>query len=120
MKDQLRARLEQLSAAFGRLTQREQVMVLGGGVGGLLFILLIIGLLVSGAISRAERRVKQKTETLTQVLQLQGEYRAKQQAQRDLIAQLGRTRVSLTKHVEDAARASGIEIGRMQPQEGEP
>jgi hypothetical protein len=122
MKEQLRARLDQVSAAFGRLTQREQVIVIGGGVGGILFILLMIGMLISGAIGRAEDRVKTKTEALTQVLQLQGEYRAKQQEQKDLMAQLSRAKVGLVKHVSEAARQAGIEkdIGRMQPEEREP
>ena len=122
LTDALRSRLDALSLAFSRLTQREQVVVLGGGAVTGLMILIIIGALVSSAITRAEGRVKSKTGKLTQILELQGEYKAKERGQQDLKRQLSRSKVKLVKLVEDAARQAGInkEIGRMQPQKGEP
>jgi hypothetical protein len=118
----LKNRLEAISAAFARLNQREQVFVLGGAVGGILFILLLIGTLVGSAIGRAETRVKQQTDALAQVMLLQGEYKAKQNAQKEVLAQLSRSQVPLIKQVEDAARAAGIDkdVGKMQKNDGDP
>ena len=69
---ELMRRLEELRAAFGRLTQREQLMVLGGGGVAVVLVLALIGVLVGSALSNAERRVKVKTEQLVEVIELQG------------------------------------------------
>jgi len=121
MRDEINARIDALRLAFSRLTQREQMIVVGGSAGGLLFILAVIGMMMSSAISSAERRVGEKLRTLNQVMALQDEYRAKQATQRDALAELRRNKgVRLVSLVESAARSAGIEIGRLQPQDGEP
>ena len=114
--DSLKSKLEPLRAAFGRLTQQEQLMVMAGvGVVVVLF-LIILSLAVSGAIDRAEHRVTVKTDQLTQVLQLQGEYRARALEREARLKELGRRLVSV---VEDTARQAGVEIGQLKPEEGE-
>jgi hypothetical protein len=111
---------EQVRAAFGRLTQREQFIVLGGGAAAVLTIFLLIGLLVSSAISKAENRVKLKTDQLTQVLQLQGEYKTRKREREAKLRELGRSNVKLVSLVEDLARQAGVEIGQVKSEEGEP
>ena len=56
------ARLANVRQAFNRLSQQEQLMVLFGA--GVLIILILLGLAwgFSSAITRAEHRVKVKTE----------------------------------------------------------
>jgi hypothetical protein len=117
--DKLRAQIVAGQAAFARLTQREQVMVLGGAAGVVLIVLLMLGLLVSSAIDRAEHRVKVKTDQLTQVIQLQGEYRAREQQRQARMKELSRANVRLVSLIEDTARQAGVEIGQLRPDDAE-
>ena len=115
------ARIDQLRMAFGRLTQREQTMVMGGGVGAVLLGLIIITLLVGGAISKTERRITRKTADLQEVLQKQGILRARQQEQKRLLEKVrsgGGSR--LVRVVEDAARQAGFSLGQVRPEDGQP
>lgn len=111
---------QNLRAAFDRLSQREQFIVLGGGAASVLVVFLLIGLLVSSAISKAENRVKVKTDQLTQVLQLQGEYRTRKREREEKLRELGRSNVKLVSLVEDLARQAGAEVGQVKSEEGEP
>ncbi len=109
--------LDELRTAFTRLSQREQLLVAAaGGVGVLLVCTLIFGGL-SAALTRAENRVRSKSQSLTKVLRMQGEYKARKQAQKDRLRGL-RGNVRLTKVVEDAAKSAGIQIGRLERDEG--
>jgi hypothetical protein len=117
----LRARLEALQAAFARLTQREQFLVIGTTLLVCVFVMVGIGWLVGDAIGRAEDRVKIKTEALTEILTKEGEYRAREQSQKARLRSLrGQSKVRLVKIVEDAAKASGVAIGQLSPDDGEP
>ncbi len=112
--------IDSIRLSFGRLTRREQTMVAGGGAAAALIILVVIGMWVSGAITKVENRVAFKTEQLNRILALQGEYKAKQREQREAIQRFTRSKVRLVKLVEDAARAAGVEIGQLKPDEGQP
>ena len=117
----IQERIDGIRIAFGRLTQREQMTVLAGAAVAGLVILIGIGLLISGAIGRAEARVKSKTSALNEIVAMQGEYRARQQAQEARLRQLkGRAGVRLVKLVEDAGRSAGIDIGQLSPDDSEP
>jgi hypothetical protein len=118
--DQLKANLEAARAAFGRLTQREQVIVLAGAASGVVIVLLLIGLLVSSAIDSAEHRVKVKSDQLTQMLALQGEYKAREAQRQARLREIGRSTTRLVSLVEDVARQTGVDIGQLKPEEGEP
>jgi type II secretory pathway component PulM len=112
--------IAQLKEGFGRLTQREQLMVLGCAAAVVLTVFALVGMFVSSAISRAENRVKTKTDQLTQVLQLQGEYKGRQLEREQKLKELGRSNVRLVSIVEDFARQAGVEIGQLKPEDGEP
>lgn len=118
--ERLREQIAKLREAFGRLTQREQLMVLGCGAAVVLTVCALIGMAVSSAISNAENRVKVKTDQLTQVLQLQGEYKARQKERESKLKELGKSNVRLVSLVEDWARQAGVEIGQLKPEDGEP
>ncbi len=120
LRDKLAVKLDALRAAFGRLTQREQLMVIGGGALAILVIMFSVGLLVGSAIDRAEHRVKVKSDQLTQLLQLQGEYKARQAQRQARMRELGRSNVRLVSLVEDLARQAGVDIGQLRPEDGEP
>ena len=112
--------IESARVALGRLSQREQLMALGGMGAGALVILLGLGLAVSSAIRRTEHRVKVKSGQLMEVMAHQGEYRARQREQQARMRELKRNAVRLVHLVEDAARQAGVSIGQLRPEDGEP
>lgn len=118
--EQLRKLLADARAAFTRLTQREQFLVLSAAAGVVLLVLIILGLWVGVAISNAESRVKIKNDQLAQVLQLQGDYRAKKAEREVRLRELSRADVRLVSLIEDTARQAGVEIGQLKPEEGAP
>src|SRR5262245_3586164 len=99
--DKLKLQVDAGKAAFERLSEREQFMVLGGGAAGLLVLMLGVGLLVSSAIDRTEHRVKVKTDQLNQVLELQGEYKAREVDRQARMRELARSNVRLVSLVEE-------------------
>jgi hypothetical protein len=111
--------VEAARAAFSRLTQREQVIVLAGAAGAVVIVLLLIGLLVSSAIDSAEHRVKVKGDQLAQVLALQGEYKAREAQRQARLREIGRSTTRLVSLVEDVARQTGVDIGQLKPEDGE-
>lgn len=106
--------------ALSRLTQREQLMVVGGAAAATLLILLIISMLVTRAIAREQHKVEVKTAQLFGVLALQGEYQTRQAEQAQRMRSLQSSNIRLISLVEDAARQSGVEIGQLRPEDGEP
>lgn len=120
MKEKFLELWAQVRVAFGRLNQREQFAVLGGGAAAVLLVFMLIGLIVANAISKTERRVQVKTDQLAQVLQLQGEYNARKREHDAKLAELRRSNVRLISLVEEAARSAGVEIGQLRPEDGEP
>jgi hypothetical protein len=118
--EKLRQAIDTARLAFSRLTQREQTMVVGGAAAGSLLVLIMIGMLVSGAINKEQHRVEVKTQQLSQVLALQGEYKARQAERAARLRTLGSSNVRLVSLVEDAAKQAGVEIGQLRPEDGEP
>lgn len=118
--ERIRQLIAEARAGFMRLTQREQFMVMGCAAAVAAFIVFLVGLMVSSAITRAEARVKSKTDQLTQVLQLQGDYKARQKERDDKMAELSKSNVRLTALVEDFARQAGVELASLKPEDGEP
>lgn len=118
--DALREQIGNLRASFARLSQREQLLVIVAGAAVALFVFFLVGMSVSSAINTAEKRVKAKTDQLAQVLQLQGEYKARERDREARLRELGRSNLRLVSVVEDVARQAGVEIGQLKPEEGEP
>ena len=112
--------LDSIRMAFERLTQREKLMVVVGGVSGFLVVLLAIALGFSNSISKTEHRINIKTDQLSQLLAMQGEYKARQSEQERRMRELARSKVRLVSLVEEAARKSQVEIGQLRPETGEP
>jgi hypothetical protein len=116
----LKELVDSARVAFGRLSQREQLMALGGGGAGVVVLLLGLGLAVSSAIHRVEHRVKVKSGQLIEVMALQGAYRARQQEQQARMGDLRRSNVRLVHLVEEAAAQAGVNIAQLRPEDGEP
>lgn len=120
MNEKIRQLIDEAKVQFGRFTQREQFMVVGCAAVLAVFILLLIGWGVSRGIASVENRVQVKTQQLKDVLALQGEYKARQQEQASRLKTLGGSPVRLVSLVEEAAKASGVEIGQLRPEDGDP
>jgi len=116
---ELNQQISNLRLLFSQLSQRDQMLAMGGIAGGFLAFLLILFLVLSSSISAAERRVKSKGNTLRQVLALQGNYKQQKSAQDRVLRELKRNKkIRLVSIMEDAARMAGVEIGRLQPKKG--
>tara|TARA_B100000676_G_C17774307_1_gene678418 strand:+ start:34 stop:597 length:564 start_codon:yes stop_codon:yes gene_type:complete len=116
----IRQQIAQWRSAFGRLSQKEQLTALSGASGACLLLLLIIGLMLSSGISSTKHRLKKKSEQLSQVIQLEGEYKAKQAAHKSRLRKLEKSNLRLVSLVEDVAKEIGVEIGQLRPDDGEP
>jgi hypothetical protein len=108
-----------IRVSLSRLTQREQMLIVGGGLGGACLVALIVTLLVGSAITSLQHRLEVKTGQLAQVLALRGEYAARQEERAQRMRTLSSSNVRLVSLVEDAARQAGIEIGQLRPEDGE-
>jgi hypothetical protein len=111
---------EPIRLAYGRLTHREQLSVIVGCIAAAVVLIMGIAFAVNSAITKAEHRVRVKTEQLKQVLSLQGEYKANKQRQGEQLRALGQSRVRLISLVESAAREAGVQIGQLRPEDGDP
>ncbi len=109
-----------IRVSLSRLTQREQMIMVGGGLVSLCLVALIAGILVMGATSRLQHRLEVKTGQMTQVLALRSEYLARQEERAQRLRTLGSSNVRLVSLVEDAAKQAGVEIGQMlRPEDGD-
>ena len=116
----LKQQIQALQQAFNRLGQKERFMAIAGGSGFCLLVLLITGLVLSSEISDAKHRLKKKTEQLLEVMELEGQYKAKQAEHERRIKNLEKSNLRLVSLIEDVAKETGVEIGQLRPEDGEP
>lgn len=115
----LRELRQSLRVALSRLTQREQVLIVGGTLVGLCLVVLIASLVMGNVIAGIQHRLEVKSTQLAQVLALRSDYAARQEERAQRLRTLGSSNVRLVSLVEDAARQAGIEIGQLRPEDGE-
>ena len=115
----LRDLRQSLRVALSRLTQREQMLLVGGSLVALCLVVLIASLLMGNVIAGLQQRLEIKTSQLAQVLALRSDYAARQEERAQRLRTLGSSNVRLVSLVEDAARQAGIEIGQLRPEDGE-
>lgn len=108
-----------IRVSLSRLTQREQMLIVGGSLVSLCLVALIAGLLVMGATQRLQHRLEVKSGQMAQVLALRNEYLARQEERAQRLRTLGSSNVRLISLVEDAAKQAGIEIGQLRPEDGD-
>ena len=111
--------IDELRASFDGLPQSTQLMASASALFGLALLLVIGALLINGGAARSERRISQKTKQLKEVLALQGDYRKREAEQRQQRARLGRSSIRLVSVVDEAARASGVDVKEMKPRDEE-
>lgn len=118
--NRLRELRRALRVAFGRLTQREQFLLVGGGIVATALVCTLAAILLSSAMAKQQHRVDVKTQQLAQVLALRGEYHQRQIEHAQKLKALSGAQVRLVSLVEEAAKTAGIEIGQLRPEDGEP
>lgn len=118
--NKLRELRRALRIAFGRFTQREQFLLVGGSIVGGALLCTLAALLMGQAIAQQQRRVDAKKDQLAQVLALRGEYHQRQAEHAQKLRTLSTSHVRLISLVEDAAKQAGIEIGQLRPEDSEP
>ena len=113
-------RFDGLKLAFSRLPQRDQTLiVLTSGILALVFLVgTTVG--VSLTLKKVSHRLSVKLEELTEVIQLQTDYQARQDERAARMRDLSASQVRLISVVELAAKQAGIEIGQLRPEEGQP
>lgn len=109
-----------LRLAISRLTQREQFFVVGGGILAAAVLLSMGGFILSRAIERQQHSVDVKTQQLMEVLALRGDYHRRQEEHAQRLGALANSHVRLVSLVEESARAAGIDIGQLRPEDTEP
>lgn len=118
--NRLRELRRALRVAFGRLTQREQLLLVGGGMVATALAFTLAALMLSSAMSKQQLRVDDKTVKLHRVLALRPEYYQRQLEHAQKLKSLSGPQVRLVSLVEEAAKTAGIEIGQLRPEDGEP
>lgn len=114
--EKLRALIDQTRVALARLSQREQLWVLGGAAGGVLIILIGIGAGVSHAIASEEHRVGVKTKMLSEVLALQADYKQRKAERERRMRALAEKEVGLITFVNEQAKKAEVTINQLTPQ----
>ncbi|HOX45269.1 MAG TPA: type II secretion system protein GspM [Myxococcota bacterium] len=107
-------RIENLTAALGRLSPRERVMVIGLVVAVLMFVGTLLALWISSSLSSLERRIADKTsklETMLGVRQTFEEAKTVQKRSQDVMRR-GRE-IQLMGMLETLAKQQGVNIGDM-------
>ena len=113
-------RFEQLSAAFERLSAREQLMSLFLIGAILLMIFGFGGYFANRSISAKQRRIVAKESKLLEVGELRTDYQRRLAEQNQIANQVrGNNRLRLLSYLEERGRAAGIELKNFVDRPGE-
>lgn len=115
MREAVRRLRAELETRFGRLSQRERVMVSAAGAAVVVFVVLMIATGISRSTSERQRRIEEKTRVLAQVGELADGYRRRQAERQALEARLKAQPVPVMTHVSQTGQALGIEVGDLRP-----
>ena len=113
--NQLRALLQNATAWFQRLTQRERRLVTIAGVAVTAFVIFMIFYSFASTASSTRRRTETKIESLQQVQVLAANYRQAEQQRQNVERQLGQSNVQLISYIEDKGENAGLDIRSLNP-----
>jgi len=108
----LRADLE---AFLARLSPRERILVSAAAAATVAFLLFLVSMGVSRAVSSREARIEQKTAVLSQIGQLAQGYRRVQAERAVLEGKLSGPPVQLMSFVSQAGTRLGIAVNDLRP-----
>lgn len=115
IQETLRRFRAELEARFGRLSQRERVLVSSAGAAVVVFVVLMISAGISRSTTERQRRIEEKTRVLAQVGELADGYRRAQAERQALEARLKAQPIPVMTHVSQTGQALGIEVGDLRP-----
>jgi F0F1-type ATP synthase membrane subunit b/b' len=116
----IRLKLDWITAAFGRLSGREQVTALASAIGLLLFLAGIGTFFVSKDLRTREKRIADKIVQLEKLAVLKGDYQRRLADQNRLAAEIKTNNsIRLLSYLEEISKQSNIELGNAQERGGE-
>ena len=116
----MKKQFEQLSAAFERLSAREQGMALFLIAAILLMVFGFGGYFVNRSLTARQKRIVAKENKLVEVGELRTDYQRRLNEQKRIASQVRRNnRLRLLSYLEDKGKQSGIELKNVRKRPGE-
>jgi F0F1-type ATP synthase membrane subunit b/b' len=117
----IRIKLDWITAAFGRLSGREQVTTLLSAL-GLIFLISGLGTwLVSRDLKSREHRIASKMDKLEKLTVLKNDYQRRLQEQNRLASDIkNNNKTRLLSYLEEISKQSSVELGNASEGAGEP
>ncbi|MBI4822503.1 MAG: hypothetical protein HY791_39955 [Deltaproteobacteria bacterium] len=116
----MQTRLGSLTAAFGRLSSREQLMVLFVGFGLMFVVLFFGGFLVTKDLKAREARIAAKAKSLTELGSLRTDYARRLSAQNRLAEQIKQNgSVRLLSYIEEVGKAANVSLDKAAERPGQ-
>jgi type II secretory pathway component PulM len=107
--------IENLVAAFGRLSKRERYMVSGVAALFVLFVTFMIGLWVSSSLGGLERQIETKTKQLQKLIDVRQEFELAKDRLKKAERQIRQGKnIQLMSTIEENATKLGVNIENMQ------
>jgi hypothetical protein len=115
----IKSKLSQIAAAFERLSQREQVMVLFLAVALLGMFLGFGGFLTKRDLDLRKKRIAAKTEKLRELGELKVDYQRRLLDQNKLSADVKKNQnLRILSYLEDLAKKSNVDLGNAAERSG--
>ena len=107
-------RIEKLMAAFQRLSRREKLMVGGVGTVFVLFVGFFVHMGFASMLASMESRIENKTQKLTQIIELRQDFEQAKQGQRLATERMRKgANIDLKATIEQQAERLGVAIQDM-------
>jgi general secretion pathway protein M len=114
--DRLRKLKDSLEATFGRLTERERLIVIAGAVVVLVFTVAMVSRSVGKSVAQREANIEKKTRLLAEVGKLTQGYRAVEAERQALEAKLKGPPTQLVTFISQTSQRLGIEVNNLRAQ----
>ncbi len=113
--DRLRKLRAEVEAWLAQLNPRERILVSIAAAAAALFVVMLVSMSISSAISRREDRIDEKTRLLAQVGKLAEGYRRAQAERLQLESRLKGPQTPIMSHIAQTGATLGIEVNDLRP-----
>lgn len=108
-----------VTAAFARLNPREQLFAILGTMAAVVLVFTIGAMVTTSSLAKGERKIASWTGQLEELISLKSSYKELERKNREQLEALKSSRLSLVSFVEDLAKRSGVQVGRLNASEGQ-
>ena len=108
--EQLKRLAADAGEAFGRLSSREKLMILGAAAAVLIFVVFFITVTFSNALKQGESRIAGKMRQLQEAQRYASGYSQAERERTNLERQLRNNNVRLFTLIEESAKKQGVEV----------